>query len=862
MIKKFSVRAQKLLTVLAQEEGKRMGNEQLFPEHLVAAIIRYSFGNAFTVFARFKLNEKKLLENIEQNLMLKSTIASFGDLPPSRRTHTLLDIAHLESRTLRSDYVGTEHIFLAALREEKSITREFFMRNGIGVDDVRRFFLQKTEESEKSEKEPLTQLFTDSANYSWKESLSRQKQNANEQKNTKNSILKDFSRDLTEKAKQGLMDSVIGREKEVERIIQILCRRTKNNPILVGEPGVGKTAIVELLAQKIVAEDVPQALLNKRLVSLDLASVIAGTKYRGEFEERIKRIIQEIQEDKNIILFIDELHTLIGAGGSEGSMDASNMLKPALSRGELQCIGATTEKEYRKYFEKDAALERRFQLVSIQEPETEETIAILNGLKKYYEDFHGVTYAEDVIPSIVKFAQRYIPERFFPDKALDILDEVGSMKKIKNEHRPEDFIQLENKIELLTEQKQLLVKQQKYEEAALVRDTVRNLKAELEAQKLHWKTNHSSSSILVTVSDVCAVLARITGIPLENISESENQRLLAMEDELHKKVIGQHEAIRVISSAIRRSRTGVSSGKRPLGSFIFLGPTGVGKTLLAKTLAQFLFGKEDALIRVDMSDYMEKHNASRLVGSPPGYVGYEEGGFLTEKVRKNPYSVILLDEIEKAHSDVFNLLLQILEEGELRDNLGHLINFRNTVIIMTSNAGSRNITYDTSLGFSTLPDGLIPYESIKTSALQELKRIMSPELLNRIDDTVVFNALSQEEITEIFTLQCKDLEERLRDLDLHLKIKKKAQEYFVKKGYDYVYGARPMRRLLQQEIEDALSVMILSNKCKKNDILVIDYVDEKIKLKVQHAKEELLVYADKDSVGIDNSIQSICEVKK
>ncbi|MBO4759935.1 MAG: ATP-dependent Clp protease ATP-binding subunit [Spirochaetaceae bacterium] len=593
-----------------------------------------------------------------------------------------------------------------------------------------------------------------------------------------------------------------------------------------GEPGVGKTAIVEGLAQRIVAERVPRNLCKKRVLTLDLASVVAGTKYRGEFEERFKRIMKEATENKNIILFIDELHTLIGTGGAEGAMDASNLLKPALSRGEIQCIGATTSKEFRQYFEKDAALARRFQQVRVEEPSDADVRLILEGLKKKYEEFHGVIYDDDVIEIILRYSRRFITDRYFPDKAIDVLDEAGSMKKIAADIRPPELADIESNIEQLNKEKLQLVNSQNYERAAEVRDQVRELRQKLDIVRNYWQTADANGSNVVTSNDIKKVLAVMTGIPQENIDTSESAKLINMEAELHKTVVGQNEAVSLISSAIRRSRSGISSVRRPLGSFIFLGPTGVGKTLLAKTLAVFLFGSEDALIRIDMSDYMEKHNASRLVGAPPGYVGYEEGGVLTEKVRKNPYSVVLLDEIEKAHPDVFNLLLQVLEEGELKDSLGHSVNFRNTVIIMTSNAGAREITTESRVGFSNLEAGLLDYEDIKTNALSELKKLLRPELLNRIDDTVVFTALSREEVASILHIQLKELEARLAEQELGLIVKPAACDFLVENGYDPQYGARPMRRLIQRHIEDPLSIKLLSGEAVGKSAVIVDYKDD------------------------------------
>ena len=828
MFKGLTDRAKKILTVLAQEEGRKNGSEQLLPEHVILAIIKHGEGRAVLVLKSLKINILSLQLTLEQSLPLRAATISFGDLPASRRLRTLLDSAQIEARSFRSEYVGTEHLLLAAIKEEKSPCAAFFEKQNLTIDDARKAlevirraatsmqdFIERDSDYLSHAKSPIfPQMQTAGASGA---------QNAAGARGQSNGVLKNYSRDLTALARAEKLDPVIGRDAEIARVIQILSRRTKNNPVLVGEPGVGKTAIVEGLAQRIVSEKVPRNLCNKKVLTLDLASVVAGTKYRGEFEERFKRIMKEVTESKNIILFIDELHTLIGAGGAEGAMDASNLLKPALSRGEIQCIGATTSKEFRQYFEKDAALVRRFQQIAVDEPSESDVRLILEGLKKKYEEFHGVVYKDDVIDTILRYSRRYITERYFPDKAIDVLDEAGAMKKIAADIRPPELADIESNIAKLNEEKQQLVNGQNYERAAEVRDQVRELRQKLDIVRNYWQTTDSNGSNVVTADDIKKVLSIMTGIPQENLAASESAKLINMEAELHKTVVGQNEAVALISSAVRRSRSGVSSVRRPLGSFIFLGPTGVGKTLLAKTLARFLFGTEEALIRVDMSDYMEKHNASRLVGAPPGYVGYEEGGVLTEKVRKNPYSVVLLDEIEKAHPDVFNLLLQVLEEGELKDNLGHSVNFRNTVIIMTSNAGARQITTDSRVGFSSLETGLLAYEDIKTNAMAELKKLLSPELLNRIDDTVVFTALSKEEVAVILQIQLAELENRLMEQNLSLTVKPDAAEYLVANGYDPQYGARPMRRLIQREIEDPLSLKLLSGEGESKSCVVVDF---------------------------------------
>ena len=828
MIKGLTKRAHKLLTVLAQDEGRRNSSSTLLPEHFLLALIKTADGVGYEVLINLKINILSLQLVLEQSLKAETNSTSFADLPPSRRLRTLLDSAAIESRTLRNEFVGTEHLVIAAAKEENSAFSDFIKKCNLKIDDLRR------EASLINSSRPMPQISklinTEGSGVFANAGVGNSQQKNNSQNA---SILAEFSRDITAKARNGEIDPVVGRDKEINRVIQILCRRTKNNPVLIGEPGVGKTAIVEGLGIKIANGDVPKILQKKKLLVLDLALVIAGTKYRGEFEERIKRIMKEIREQKNIILFIDELHTIVGAGGSEGSMDASNMLKPALSRGELQCIGATTLKEYRKYFEKDAALERRFQSILVGEPSVDESIEILEGIKSKYEQFHGVKYEDGLMEFIVKYSQRYITGRFLPDKAIDVLDEAGSVKKINSDSQPSEIEILEQQISDLIIQKQNLVQAQDYEKAATVRDEVLKLKNHLEQLKNSDSANQVDFCGVVTKKDVCDVISTMTGIPLDQLGEDESYRLINMENEIHKSVVGQDEAINLISSAIRRSRAGVSSLKRPMGSFIFLGPTGVGKTLLAKTLAKFLFGKEDSLVRVDMSDYMEKHNASRLVGAPPGYVGYDEGGFLTEKIRRNPYSVILLDEIEKAHPDVFNLLLQILEEGELKDNLGHTVNFKNTVIIMTSNAGVRQISNENRLGFSSDESSILDYSQIKSSAMAELKKIMSPELINRIDDIVVFNALSKAEISTILGLQISELASRLSEQHLSIQLTNKARDYLIENGYEPSMGARPMRRLIQREIEDVLAIKIINGECSKGDVVSVEFKNSKLQIKIK-----------------------------
>ena len=827
-MKGLSQKAQKLLTDFAQTEGRNSGLAELLPEHVILALLKTADCLGFNALKSLNINIlsfQLLLEQFLSGIQRVQNPPSFSALPPSRRLRTLLDVSVIESRSLRSEYVGTEHLLLAAIREENSASYRFFERCGISLDTVRNVIRDLTNENGGED--------SNSENRETEYAGARNNENPNQKKK---SFLAEFSRDLTDLAKKGELDPVIGRSSEIERVVQVLSRRTKNNPILVGEPGVGKTSVAEGLAHRIASGEVPYNLLQKRVLLLDITAMVAGTKYRGDFEERMKRMMKEVKESKDIILFIDELHMIIGAGSPDGTMDASNILKPALSRGELQLLGATTYKEYRKHIEKDSALARRFQIVKIEEPSTEDTIKILNGLKPKYEEFHNVIYDEGTIEAIVKLSSRYIPEKFQPDKAIDLLDEAGSAKKIASESRPAELAELEKSIEDLSHEKELLVQNQDYERAAQIRDKVRDLKQKLDDFNNYWKNNAVTVRKHVTDRDIAKIISEMTGIPAGQLDSNEAGRLLDMEKEIHKDVIGQDEAVKYLSSAIRRSRAGVSSPNRPLGSFIFLGPTGVGKTQLAKAMAKFLFGTEDSLIRIDMSDFMEKHTSSRLVGSAPGYVGYEEGGMLTNKVLQKPYSVVLFDEIEKAHNEVFNLLLQILEEGELTDNLGHTVNFRNTVIIMTSNAGARSITADKKLGFAQLDDGFLPPAEIKANAMEELKRIMAPELINRIDDIVVFNPLKRDEISKILDIQIAELENRLSEKNIHLSIKPKARDYLLDHGYEPSMGARPMRRLIQNEIEDQLANLILGGKVGENGDVEVTF--EKEKLLVKAAREK------------------------
>lgn len=807
--KGLTQRAQRVLTLLAPGEAKRCNSDLIEPEHMVLALLKDGEGVAVKALKKIKVNIADMVFEVEKNMPKRDISRSKGsDLLPSQRLRRVLEDSSEEAHNLGHEYIGTEHLLLAAAKETGSVAYKYLNSQSIAINELREAIYQ------------INGPGSMRAYGSYKK-----KQQGMQRKTTP--TLNEFSRDLTALAREGRLDPVIGRTKEIQRVIQILARRTKNNPVLIGEPGVGKTAIVEGLAQQIVDGVAPEVLFDRRVVVLDLASLVAGTKYRGEFEERLKRVMREIIAASNVILFIDELHTIIGAGGAEGAIDASNMLKPALSRGELQCIGATTLNEYKKYVERDAALERRFQPIYVQEPSVEETLEILTGIKCKYEEHHRVKYTYDALDAATALSHRYVTERFLPDKAIDLIDEAGSHKRIHNSVKPKQIADLEQEVQKLIAEKNQVVNNQNYEQAAALRDKVNQMKEELEQQKKEWENTIKNEENIVDVEDIQRIISDMTGIPLIRIAQNESERLLQIESDLHKSIVGQDEAISVIASAIRRSRTGLSSPKRPRGSFIFLGPTGVGKTYLAKCLAEFLFGNQDALIRIDMSDFMEKHNVSRLVGAPPGYIGYEEGGLLTEKIRRRPYSVILLDEIEKAHRDVFNLLLQVLEEGQLQDNLGHTVSFRNTVLIMTSNAGTREINKDTFLGFHA-EKGVMQFSEMKTSAMSELKKLFNPEFINRVDEIVVFHALNKEHISRILDLLIEEIEERLINQEMKLELKPRAKEFLIQQGFDEKYGARPLRRTLQKFIEDPLSIEILKGKFKIGSIIVIDCKGDKI----------------------------------
>jgi ATP-dependent Clp protease ATP-binding subunit ClpC len=806
-------RVQRILSSNAQEEGRRFNSDQIMPEHIIIAVLKDGLGTASKVLIFLRIDLLEFKRTLEKGISRVVGTTMYGDVPLSKRSQTMLDFAGDEARVMGNEYIGTEHLLLAAMREQHSIVHLYLDERAVDPNMFRVVVQTNFSHTSQAEAEgyegpegggPYCSC-ADEVRDGMPRSVPRIKPASYP---SLTPILDSYSRDLTALAQAGKLDPVVGRQKEIDRAVRILVRRTKNNPILVGEPGVGKTAIVEGLAQLLARDDAPEALSGRRILSLDMGSVVAGTKYRGEFEDRFKKIMKEISQTGNVILFIDEIHTIIGAGGAEGTIDASNMVKPSLSRGELHCIGATTLTEYRKHFEKDPALERRFQIIAVEEPDFDETVAILRGIQKYYENHHQVRYTKEAVHAAAKLAQRYITDRYMPDKAIDILDEAGAMKRLELKIQPPEIAGIEAEMLKLITEKSDVVSTQDYERAVQIRDKVRNLRTRLESMRFAWERVADNEAPLVEEGDIRRVVSDITEIPLMHLEEQESKRLLTIEAKLHQQVIGQDDAVRCIAQAIRRSRSGIASPARPLGSFIFLGPTGVGKTLLAKRLAAYLFGAEDALVRIDMSDYMEKHNTSRLVGAPPGYIGYEEGGFLTERIRRNPYRVILFDEIEKAHRDVCNLLLQVLEEGELKDTLGHTVSFRNTVIIMTSNAGIRDISRDSQLGFG-LGTGLMDHKEIKSLAMAALRRLFNPEFINRLDDVVVFHSLDMKQAEAILDIQLEDLTKRLAEQDYGLKVMPAVRRILLAKGWDPKYGVRPLRRTIQKELEDPLSIFIL-----------------------------------------------------
>uniref|UniRef100_A0A7C3MQV8 ATP-dependent Clp protease ATP-binding subunit n=1 Tax=Dictyoglomus thermophilum TaxID=14 RepID=A0A7C3MQV8_DICTH len=798
MMDKLTQRAYRVL-LLAQEEARRLNYSTVGTEHILLGLLREDGGIAAQVLINLGLDLNYLRSEIER-LIGRGDGTSYGALPFTSRAKKVLEYASESAQELNHNYIGTEHLLLGLLKEGEGVAAHVLEGMGVRIEDV-------TVEILKLLGEPI-----DPAKVKGRQIAS---QNTNKKKRAITATLDEFGRDLTQLARQGKLDPVIGREKELERIIQILSRRTKNNPVLVGEPGVGKTAIVEGLAQKIVEGDVPETLLNKRIVAIDMGSIVAGTKYRGEFEERMQRIIEEVKMAKDVVLFIDEIHTLVGAGAAEGAVDAANILKPSLAKGEIQVIGATTPQEYRKYIEKDGALERRFQPVIVNEPTPEETLEILKGLREKYEIHHRVKISDETLEEAVKLSVRYITDRFLPDKAIDVIDEAAARVRLKRQ-KSTAHSNLELELARIREQKEIAIRNQAFERAAQLRDEERRIEEYL---KNFLATTSIENEGVVTPEDVAQVVASWTSIPVAQLLMEERERLLRMEEELHKRIISQDEAVSVVSRAIRRSRSGLKDPRRPIGAFMFLGPTGVGKTELARALAEYLFGNENALIRLDMSEYMEKHTVSRLIGAPPGYVGYEEGGQLTEKVHRRPYSVILFDEIEKAHSDVFNILLQIMDEGQLTDGHGRRVNFRNTILIMTSNFGAEYFKQEATIGFASKEDREKSFDKIKETILSEMKKYFRPEFLNRLDEIVFFRPLTREDLRKILDLLLKPVRERLREKKLDIELSDDVKEFLLEKGYDPQYGARPLKRTIQYYIEDPLAEFILQGDFNEGDII-------------------------------------------
>jgi len=790
MFKRFTERARRVI-ILAREEAERYHHEYLGTEHILLGILKDGGGIAITVLQKLGVDLKQLKQEVERNLPRSLNTLVVGEIPFTPKAKKVLEFAVEEARLMGHNYIGTEHLLLGLLKEKDGVAFKVLNTFGVRLVETREKILGLLQEPVQQSKEK-----------------------------SKTPALDEFGRDLTELAGQAKLDPVIGRETEIERVIQILARRTKNNPALIGEPGVGKTAIVEGLAQRITNKEIPEVLYDKRVVALDLGALVAGTKYRGQFEARLKAIMKEIQQAENIILFIDELHTLVGAGAAEGSVDASNMLKPALSRGEVQVIGATTLDEYRRYIEKNGALERRFQPIIVQPPTVGEAIDILRGLKERYETHHHTKIPDESIVQAVKLSDRYVSDRYLPDKAIDVMDEAGSRVRLAKETLPMRVRELQRQIADIVRQKKEFIEKQEFERAVELRDKEEDLRREAEQEKKHWEELRDDAEPVVTEEDIAYVVSRMTGVPLSKIEESEASKLMRIEEELHRRVVGQDEAIKAIARAIRRSRAGLKEASRPVGTFIFLGPTGVGKTELARALAEFLFGDEDALIRIDMSEYMERFAVSRLVGAPPGYIGYDEGGQLTERVRRRPYSVVLFDEIEKAHPDVFHILLQVMDDGRLTDSYGRAVDFKNVILIMTSNMGGRTIEKQTALGFQRDSDASA-LEKMRENIRQELKRTFNPEFLNRIDETVMFHPLSLDHIVQIVDIQVDRLNKQLIEKGISIEVDDEAKRWLAEKGYDPAFGARPLKRMIQKYVEDPLSEEVVRGQFRQGGIVEV-----------------------------------------
>lgn len=822
----FTPRAQQVLA-LARKEADRFNHNYVGTEHLLLGLIKLGQGVAVNVLQKMSMDLETVRMEVEKQVGSGPETQSQGNIPYTPRVKKVLALAGKEAKALNHSYVGTEHILLGLLREGDGVAARVLKNLDVDIERTRNEILKELDPNFSP-----NDLGVEDEDGIFEEA------EVSGGKDSKTPALRAFGRDLTELATNSELDPVIGRVEEIERVVQILCRRTKNNPVLIGEAGVGKTAIIEGLAQEIAAGNVPELLREKRVITLDLALMVAGTKYRGQFEERIKAVMDEIMRAKNVILFIDELHTIVGAGSAEGAMDASNIIKPALSRGELQCVGATTLNEYRKYIEKDAALERRFQTVKVDEPSVEDAIKILQGLQHKYELHHKARYSDDAIQSAVMLSERYLTGRFLPDKAIDIMDEAGAKARIGAMTRPPEFKQLELEVEEIRKEKEEAIGDQEYEKAAALRDEEKKKKGELDEKLEEWRAQSEEKTIDVDEDDIMAVISKWTGVPLQRMEEAEAAKLLRMEEDLKEHVIGQDEAVTAISKALRRSRADLKDPRRPIGSFIFLGPTGVGKTFLARNLAEFMFGDPDALIQIDMSEYMEKFTSSRLIGSPPGYVGYEEGGQLSEAVRRRPYSVVLFDEIEKAHPDVMHLLLQILEEGTVTDSLGRKVDFRNTIIIMTSNVGAELIKKQTALGFGAMENESADYEGMKVKILEQSKKVFKPEFLNRLDDLIVFHMLEKKDLVKIVDLEISKVIDRLKSREITVKIDNKAKDFLIEDGYDPEYGARPMRRSVEKHLEDPLAEHLLRGDVKDGDFVgvTIDKKENKLKFKAQKSE--------------------------
>ncbi|MEJ6980497.1 ATP-dependent Clp protease ATP-binding subunit [Pedobacter sp. P351] len=825
---KFSPRVKDVISY-SREEALRLGHDYIGTEHLLLGLIREGDGMAIKILKTLGVDTPRLRRSIEDAVKgTSNTTVNLGNIPLTKQAEKVLKITYLEAKIFKSDVIGTEHLLLSILRDDDNIASQILLQYNINYD----VFKAEVEQNKDGFRDELPGSAAGDDDFREEESSFSQPKKVSDIK-SKTPVLDNFGRDLTKAAEDGKLDPIVGRDKEIERVSQILSRRKKNNPILIGEPGVGKSAIAEGLALRIVQRKVSRVLFNKRVVTLDLASLVAGTKYRGQFEERMKAVMNELEKSPDVILFIDEIHTIVGAGGASGSLDASNMFKPALARGEIQCIGATTLDEYRQYIEKDGALDRRFQKVMIEPATPDETIEILNRIKEKYEEHHAVTYTPEAINACVSLTSRYITDRFLPDKAIDALDESGSRVHLTNIHVPQEIIDIEQKIEEIKVEKNKVVRSQKYEEAAKLRDTEKNLLEELDRAKTSWEAETRTKRYTVTEDNVAEVVSMMTGIPVQRVGQTDSQKLLAMPELIADKIIGQEEAIKKLTKAIQRTRAGLKDPKKPIGSFIFLGPTGVGKTELAKELARFMFDSEDALIQIDMSEYMEKFAVSRLVGAPPGYVGYEEGGQLTEKVRRKPYAVVLLDEIEKAHPDVFNILLQVLDEGQLTDSLGRKVDFRNTIVIMTSNIGARQLKdFGQGVGFTTSAKALQAETHSRGVIENALKRAFAPEFLNRVDDVIVFNSLSKEDIFKIIDIELTALFSRVTALGYAVTLTDTAKDFIAENGYDANFGARPLKRAIQKFLEDPIAEEILKGELVDGDVLEVDFDSEAKEIRI------------------------------